>query len=335
MITTVDHVRMLPSVEALLADYGERRPFGTADSLSGSRFEAVEGQGERLIVKYVSLDDDWIMRATGDIDCRALRLFASGILDRLPSDIDHATLALAPLRSRSGHRGAAILMRDVADLLVPEGDTRVSLETHARFIEHMAAMHAAYWDFTDEHELFPLAHHYTLLTPTMAALEAERGSGDGVPPAVSAGWRALRHAAPAAAPTLDALAADPGPLVLALQRTPMTLVHADWKFGNLGEHRDGRTVLLDWDRCGAAPPTIDIAWYCAVNCDRMPETKEAAIARYRSALEHRGVTTRGWWDAQLGLALLGGALQLAWSKTEDAQELGWWADRVVEGARLL
>lgn len=336
MIAAVEHVRVLPDLQALLAEVGsERHAFHTSDSLSGSRFEWVERGGERLILKYVTLDDDWIMRATGDIDCRALRLFASSALETLPPDVDHATVAIAPLHSRHGHRGAAILMRDVAPFLVAEGESRIGLDTHTRFIEHMAAMHAAAWGFVDTVGLIPLAHHYTILTPLMSAIEAERGGADPVPRAVAAGWRALRDAAPRAASTLEALAVDPGPLVGALQQTPMTLIHGDWKLGNLGEHPDGRTVLLDWDRCGAAPAAIDLAWYCAVNCDRMPQTKEATIEMYRAALEDHGVSTEGWWELQLRLALLGAALQLAWSKTADALELGWWTDRVAEGARLL
>jgi aminoglycoside phosphotransferase (APT) family kinase protein len=35
-------------------------------------------------------------------------------------------------------------------------------------------------------------------------------------------------------------------LVAAFGETPATLIHGDWKFGNLGAHPDGRTILLDW-----------------------------------------------------------------------------------------
>jgi hypothetical protein len=47
------------------------------------------------------------------------------------------------------------------------------------------------------------------------------------------------------------------------------------------------------------------------------------------------VQTAGWWDRQLDLALLGGFLQLGWSKTGDPVELGWWVDRVLPVAREL
>jgi hypothetical protein len=83
-------VRVIPSLADLLADLGTREPFKTSDSLSGSRFERVRYEGEPMILKYVSLDDDWIMRGTGALDCRALRFFSSPLVDRIPESIDHA-----------------------------------------------------------------------------------------------------------------------------------------------------------------------------------------------------------------------------------------------------
>ena len=35
-------------------------------------------------MKYISVDDDWILRATGDFGCRQLTLFSSGVLASLP-----------------------------------------------------------------------------------------------------------------------------------------------------------------------------------------------------------------------------------------------------------
>jgi thiamine kinase-like enzyme len=196
-------------------------------------------------------------------------------------------------------------------------------------------LHSAFWGWRDDIGLIPLAHHYMFLTPAMAALEADRRGVDPVPRAVADGWRAMDRAEPRIAATLRQLACDPGPLVAALSATPQTLVQADWKFGNLGEHANGRTILLDWDRVGCAPATFDLAWYLAVNCDRLPDSKEAAIAAYRAALERRGVDTSAWWTDQLALTLLGAGLQLGWSKVADRREFGWWRDRIVEGlARL-
>jgi hypothetical protein len=335
MLAAPSAVRVLPSQAELLAELTSREPFMTSDSKSGSRFERVIHQGERMILKYVSVDDDWIMRGTGDLDSRTLRFFSSPLLDAVPATIDHAVVAVAPNLSRRGHRGALLLLHDVSGLLVPSGDARIGAARHRRYIEHMAAMHAAFWGLSDELSLMPLAHHYVFLTPAMADLEAARGGVDPVPPAVARGWRALDVAAPSVAAALRDLARDPGPLAVTLAAFPQTLNHGDWKLGNLGEHTDGRTILLDWDRVGTAPATNDLAWYLAINCKRLPESKEATIAAYRAALERQGVDTAGWWDHQLALTLLGAGLQLGWEKAGDRDELGWWQDRIVEGLRRL
>jgi len=326
---------MLASLEELLDDVDARAPFRTSDALSGSRFEAVRFRGRRMILKYVGVDDDWIMRASGDLHCRQLRLFQSGVLSRLPASIDHAIVAVAPYRSERGHTGAAILMREVATFLIPPGSAPIDLRTHLRFLDHMAELHAAYWGWEDAFELFPLAHHYVFLTPTMAAIEQERGSTDPVPRAVAEGWARLHRLWPKTAATLTELAEDPGALAGALDAGPQTLVHGDWKLGNLGEHADGRTILLDWDRCGAGPATFDLAWYLAVNCDRLPQSKEAAIDAYRGSLQTHGVSVDGWWDSQLALTSLGAFLMLGWAKTDDPVEFRWWESRLADGlARL-
>ena len=328
-------MHVFPSLDALLATLETRRPFKTADSLSGSRFEAVRHGGEPMILKYVCVDDDWIMRASGDLHCRQLTLFETGVLDHLPASIDHATVAVAPYVSEAGHRGGAFLMNDVATRLVQPGGDAIDLEMHLRFMEHMSDLHAAYWTLRREQELFPVMHHFVLLTPTMASLERERGGTDPVPRAVRDGWSRLEARWPKAARVLGELVRDPSPLVAALDGTPSTFIHADWKLGNLGKHEDGRTILLDWDRSGYAPATLDLAWYLAVNCDRLPQTKEETIHAYRRALSARGITTDGWWEPQLAVTLLAAFLMLGWSKTEQPEEFGWWLARLDDGLKYL
>jgi hypothetical protein len=58
-----------------------------------------------------------------------------------------------------------------------------------------------------------------------------------------------------------------------------------------GTHPDGRTILLDWAFPGAGPACWDRCWYLALNRARLPEPKEAAISRFRAALEDRGIDT--------------------------------------------
>ena len=98
-----------------------REPFGTTDSKSGSAFERVVIDGESLIVKHVHIDDDWTMRFNGDIGCHPAQVWQAGLMDVLPERIDHGVVAVAAGLGRNGW-GAAILMRDLSDAMVPPGD---------------------------------------------------------------------------------------------------------------------------------------------------------------------------------------------------------------------
>jgi hypothetical protein len=321
---------VLGSVDALIAGATERVPMKTADSLSGAPFERVVIGGARYVVKHLCVDDDWILRATGDVRPRVLRLWETGLLDELPDCVDPVIVGAS---WEPATRRAALLLRDVGDCLVAE-DAALDRVQHALFLEHMAALHARFWGFRDDVGLLAPAIRCQLLSPMTAAIETARGT-TGVPALLADGWARLDAVAPRVAPLLRDLAATPYPLTEALARTPQTLIHGDWKAGNLGTLPDGRTVLLDWAFPAADSPLVDLAWYLAVNCDRLPEPKDAAIERYRAALHAAGVDTMTWWDVALPLALLGALVLLGWSKTEDVAELGWWLDRVPAAEALL
>jgi Phosphotransferase enzyme family len=321
------------SVEELVAGATLREPMGkTADSKSGSTFERVEIGGERFVLKHLHVYDDWLARATGDLRCRPLRVWQSGLLDALPDCLDHAVVGAAGGLGRGG-LGAALLLRDVGDRLVPEGGAPLSPEQHETFVDHMAALHAAFWGWTDDIGLQPLTHRMYELSPTTGDIEAELGGTDSVPPLLRPGWERLLVEAPAAGRLAWDLLADLSPLTEGLAAGPSTLVHGDLKAGNLGTSRDGRTLLIDWAVPGASPGLLDLAWYLAINCDLLPETKEATIARYQEALVRNGISTDPWWESQLGLAMIVGFVQLGWNKSGD--ELAWWAERAEDGARYL
>ena len=78
-------VAVAESVDVLLQGCERREPWRTADALSGSRFERVVIDGAPHVVKYISVEDDWIMRATGDLGRRQLNLLASDVLAALRS----------------------------------------------------------------------------------------------------------------------------------------------------------------------------------------------------------------------------------------------------------
>lgn len=324
------------SIEELLRGASDRQSMLTTDSKSGARFERVCIDNEPYVLKYLHVDDDWIMRSTGDLGCRPLRVWKSGILDQLPSTIDHAVVGAASSLGRDGW-GAALLMRDVSASLVPEGDDPVPLDQHLTFLDHMADLHATFWGWSDTVGLTPPFHRYLEFGPDAVSLEARRGWPDAVPRLIVDGWtRFASVAGPIAGPVTE-LACDPSPLVDALATVPQTLLHGDWKFGNLGTKPDGQTVLLDWAVPGQGSPTSELAWYLALNAARLPQTKEEAIAAYRASLEAHGVATGEWWDKALALSLLGGLVWFGWEKAlgGPGAELSWWVERSAEGLRQL
>lgn len=358
--------RLLPTVAALLDSehlghivgrHVERiahEPLVNVDGLSEAPLERIVASGpggtSSFVLKRLAYASDWVMRATGDTHGRPVVVWAAGLLDRLPPCIEHGIVACA-------HDGAdwAVLMRDVGETLVPPGDTPITAGEQEHFLMHMAAMHATLWEQRQWAQpslgLCSLRQRYSALAPaTMQRLDI---SAYAVPQMAVRSWDLLEDAvAPGVASTVRALLDDPGPLCAALRAYPQTVVHGDWKLGNLGltdGGSDRRTVLLDWALVGVAPPAVDLAWYLAVNSARLPVTREATIETFVRGLRDAlgNCFEQSWWEPQLDLALLGAFVQLGWSKVSGAlrgapgvrereqDEVRWWSERVLRGARRL
>ena len=112
----------------------------TVDSLSGSPFERVTVDGRTYVLKHLSRELDWLMRALGDglhgQPPWVAILWREGLLDRLPPEIDHTVVGMA----YEAESRLAILMRDVAPILVPAGDDDLPLAQHRRFLLHAAGI---------------------------------------------------------------------------------------------------------------------------------------------------------------------------------------------------
>ena len=314
------------SEEELLAGVTSRAPLVHVDGLSNVPMERLVRDGERLVVKWLSPEIDWVMRFTDDEVNRAVLLWESGLYDAIGEHVEHAVIDAC--RDEATGR-AGLLMRDLGEHFVPEGATPFTLEQHEAFLDAMAGLHAGFWGWQDDLGLCTDTTRVSLFAQHRVDREAARGPLTGVPAVVTGCWEELSRLVPATAEPVRALVQDPAPLVQALGETPRTLVHSDWKGGNLGLLPDGRVLVVDWAFPGEGAGCVDLAWYLAVNCDRLPTSKEASISSYRDALERRGVDTRGWFERQLELALLTGFCMLGWSKTEGPEELAWWVDRVT------
>jgi hypothetical protein len=325
----------MASIADFLARAADATSFTPADGKSGATMERVWIDGAPHVVKRVAYAADWLMQALHDETGAAVTAWNAGLMDRLPACIDHATVAMECTSTPDGV-AVLILMRDVSEWLVPEGDGPIPLEQGLRFLDHMAALHAAFSGWTDDVGLIPLFDRYSIMTPDRIAVAGAASPDAVVPPLILEGWKRLPTKAPAMADTLFALHADPAPLIAAVSDTPTTFLHGDWKMANLGSRDDGRTVLLDWSFPGAGPPTAEVAHYLALNRSRLPHSKEEAMAAYRAALEAHGVDTASWWDRQMALSLLGIMAALGWEKAlGDDAELRWWESRVTEAAALL
>ncbi|MFZ0189680.1 MAG: hypothetical protein WAL72_22355 [Streptosporangiaceae bacterium] len=327
------------SVTDLIAGATSRVSMTEGAGKSGARIERLVIGGQPYVLKHLDLAQDWTMRASGCLRGAPLLAWERGLLARLPACFNQPIVGVAPEDGDgpppSG--GCALLMRDVSPWLVPVTDEPISLEQHLRFLRHMAALHAAFWACGSECDVVPVMHRYLELSPWLAHAEAAVGSAHLVPRLVGEGWPRLAEVAPAAAAIVTPLARDPGPLVEALEGTPQTFVHSNWKLDNLGTDADGRTVLLDWEQPGRGAPLSDLAWYLAINCRRLPQGKQDAIAAYRRALEGHGISTEAWWDRQLALCLLGALVQFGWEKALGGydEELAWWETQAVRAAPLL
>jgi hypothetical protein len=323
----------------LLASATRREPVAGAPGKSGAFLERLEIGGQPYILKHLDLAGDWTMRASGSLRGAPLELWERGILDRLPGCLNQPIVAAGEqVRTGPGPAGGClVLMHDVSRWLVPVTDDPISLGQHQRFLAHMAALHAEFWGCGPEVDVVPIMHRYLELSPWMAEAEASVGSEHLVPQLVAKGWPMLSDIAPAAAAVASPLALDPGPLVAAMVTTPQTFVHSNWKLDNLGTDDVGRTVLLDWEQPGRGPALSDLAWYLAINCRRLPQSKEESIAAYRAALEACGIDTEPWWDRQLLLSLLGALVQFGWEKALGGydEELAWWETQAVQAQPLL
>ena len=319
------------AIEQLLDGATERTPLVSEDGKSGVPIERVVIDGRRYVAKYMEVAGDWLARATGDFGLRQLHLWETGVYQRVPNCIDPVVVGAA----RDGRRGV-LLMRDIGEHLVPEGDEPISLEQHLGFLDHLAALHAAFWDWDEEFGLTPDGNRYAMFGPHVVSVEAKIGDSP-IPPLMAKGWELLRGGDARSAAMVLSLLEDPGPLLVALERTPRTFIHGDPKLGNLGSHPDGTTIAIDWAYAGPGESACELAWYLSINAARLPHPKEDAIAAFRAALERRGINTEPWWEAQLALALLGGFVQFGWEKAlgGPGDELDWWIDRATEASRLL
>ena len=319
-------------VTKVLARATRRESVRPDDARAGADYQRVVADGQAYFVKRLSPATDWIMRVTGDHVHRPYLVWRAGIMDKAPSCIDHTVVAME-VAGTGDDAALSVLMRDVGACLVPPGDAQVPLVQHDRFLTHMAALAVAFWGWQDDIGLTTMTQRLRFFAPDNIAAELTSADVPGPIAAAAEGWRRL-HGLSAPLWEIASLVHERPELVAGpLGLTPATFLQGDWKMGNLGSHPDGRTILLDWAYPGSGPACWDLCWYLALNRARLPEPKEAAIDRFRGALEAQGVDTGPWWDRQLDLCMIGIMATFGWEKAlGDSGELDWWQHQVRRAA---
>jgi hypothetical protein len=319
-------------VAEVLARATSRETVRPDDARAGADYQRIVADGRAYFLKRLSPASDWIMRVTGDHVHRPYLVWRAGIMDKAPSCIDHTVVAME-VAGTGDNATLSVLMRDVGSCLVPPGDAPVPLARHDGFLAHMAGLAAAFWGWQDDIGLTTMSQRLRFFAPDNIAAELTVADVPGPIAAAAEGWRRLPGLSAALWEIAALVHERPDVVTGPLGQAPATFLQGDWKMGNLGSHPDGRTILLDWAYPGSGPACWDLCWYLALNRARLPEPKEAAIDRFRGALEAYGVSTDPWWDRQLDLCMIGIMAAFGWEKAlGDPRELAWWQDRVVRAA---
>lgn len=304
-----------------------REALGAAGA-SGNTLERVTlRDGRELVRKEVSAAWDWISRATND-DGRVVTMWERGLFERVPSSIDHATVAA----ERTGDRWS-VFMRDVSPALVP-AERRLDRSAVRRVLAATADLHLAFWGerFAD---LCTLEDRYHLLSPRTARREQQRGERVG--DVIGRCWELFGELVPEEiASAILAMANRPALLAEQLDRCEQTLIHGDVRLNNLGI-RDDQVVLVDWgERTGSAPAAVELASLLVFDAKRFDVSRDDVVSDFRSLYGER------FDEKALQLALIGGFVQLGChfvlpialgggeqARAAASAELEWWTPKVA------
>ena len=300
----------------------ERGPFAAEGGRTGASFERVVlADGTPAIVKYVS-PEGLFVRIAGEAN-RMCRLWGAGFFDRLPAEIDHATIAIEPRED-----GWIIVMRDVSEAVFSDHYV-LSRDESRRVLRAVDAMHRVFWGEQPDgagtlRDLYGVFLGLRTLAADfpIAALFAR-------------GWELFPDVAPPdVTEVMQVLLSDPNVIADALSEHETTVIHGDLRLHNLGMTPEC-VVLLDWEVVSAAPSAVELAWYLIISATRIDASRDEIIDDFRAISADR------FDPVALEKALVGGLACLGWNKALDivdnpdpairAQEradLDWWIARV-------
>jgi hypothetical protein len=341
-------------------------PFPT-DGWSGARFSYLRlGDRPGFVLKRDSLAADWIARATLDTELREAAFVDRAVRDGLPlMRVANGSVSLPYLGAASDGEGSAILMPDLSQELLawerPGHERALDPATADLVIDAVARLHTLGWwiPLRGDPDLpwCPLRERLLLLSRPFA--ERYAAEGNPVGERFLSGWDAFdRRASADARALVERLAADPGPLLAALDGLPAVGLHGDLKFSNVAIWEGARVGLTDWQMTMKAPVAIELGWLLVSNVAVLPYEPLAVFAAYRQSLRwHVGRWSAGEFGARreedvigdpdetADLAWIVGLLLRGWRKGLDAEagitlasgvaaadDLAWWCARAVEAA---
>jgi len=317
-----------------------REPLGgNAAGFSNSRHELLhidrtDGPSLILRLKRTHIGEDWLARLMRDAPPgREATLLAEPVLEGAWQAFARPHLAFAVEGSEVG-----LLMEDHLDRVLPDVREPIGAELEERLLGAIADLHARFWESPAlALPWLTKAEWYAeVLSPRQALEEALRTAPCSVRNGVRAGWEDAMALLPAEVGRRLALPA------VEIWRDwadlPRTLIHGDSKVANFAFLPDGRVAAFDWTNLGAAPATLEMGWYVAVNGTRLSRSKDEVIARYRELLESRlgRALDPALWERMMDASVFTGARLLLWSKALGLREntdyrrddWAWWVEKL-------
>ena len=351
-VVAFDHIELLTDPAALSSILGpitsfdrEALPGASSSGYSSSRHEIFtaglrDGTKLKLRLKRTHLGDDWLARLSREEPPgREASLLGESALLPVWEAFARAHLAYAVEGSEVG-----LLMEDHSDCLLPDVKEPIQTPQEEAFLRALASLHARFWSSPALTLPWLSRPEWSLdvLGPHQAADEAALlGAPQSIREGVPRGWRDALSLLPA---DVASKLTQPGErLWQEWSDLPKTLIHGDTKIANFAFLPEGRVAAFDLTRLGAAPATLDMGWYLAVNSTRLARGKDELLARYRELLEKKLGRTldQALWERMTDAAIVSGARMMLWSKALALREgtrfrkddWAWWVERLSRWSR--
>lgn len=257
----------------------EIHPMNGHSGLAGGQLSYVETDTGRLVLKQMSKTSDYLMFATEDHQCRAVKLWQYGLLDELHSHLEHKILAA----SRDGD-GWAILMDDLTGKVFLWGQPFPPTLMPV-FLNALAKIHATFWNDPRLQDPRLGLCDASLFFEWLPKARAHTQTNMSVIPAwIRDGWNAMKDLlAPEVYDQMYSFIENPQPLLNAINHYPFTLLHADFRKENLAHN--GTPVFLDWQGATRSLMIIDLAWFIKHGDIQEAMNMEDSLRYYRERLE--------------------------------------------------